>query len=127
MFDHVGLRVRDLAESTRFYETVLRPLGFGQTSDTPELVEFGALSLSEEDPATAPLHFAFLARTREDVDAFHRAGLEAGFRDNGAPGLRDYADDYYAAYLLDPDGHNVEAVHREPATRESWSWIRWPD
>jgi catechol 2,3-dioxygenase-like lactoylglutathione lyase family enzyme len=125
MFDHLGLSVRDLAESTRFYETVLRPLGFEQTSDTPELVEFGALSLSAEEPVTAPVHFAFLARTREAVDAFHRAGVEAGYRDNGAPGIREYAEDYYAAYLLDPDGHNVEAVHRDPEERASWSWIRW--
>jgi catechol 2,3-dioxygenase-like lactoylglutathione lyase family enzyme len=125
MFDHVGLRVRDLAESTRFYATVLTPLGFEQTTNTPDLVEFGSLSLSAETPVTAPIHFAFLARTREDVDAFHRAGLEAGYRDNGAPGIRKYAPDYYAAFLLDPDGHNVEAVHREPATRASWSWIRW--
>jgi catechol 2,3-dioxygenase-like lactoylglutathione lyase family enzyme len=125
LFDHVGLRVRDLAASTRFYATVLAPLGFEQSTDTPELVEFGALSLSEEGPVTSPVHFAFLARTREDVDAFHRAGIEAGFRDNGAPGLRDYADDYYAAFLLDPDGHNVEAVHRDPATRASWAWLEW--
>jgi catechol 2,3-dioxygenase-like lactoylglutathione lyase family enzyme len=125
LFDHVHLRVRDLAASTRFYASVLAPLGFEQTTDTAELVEFCALSLSEEEPATAPLHFAFLARTREQVDAFHRAGLEAGFPDNGAPGIREYADDYYAAYLLDPDGHNVEAVHRDAATRASWSWLRW--
>jgi catechol 2,3-dioxygenase-like lactoylglutathione lyase family enzyme len=125
MFDHVGLRVRDLDESRQFYAAVLAPLGFEQVTDTPELVEFAALSLSAEEPVTAPLHFAFLARTREDVDAFHRAGVEAGYRDNGAPGLRDYAPDYYAAYLLDPDGHNVEAVHRDPATRASWTWLRW--
>jgi catechol 2,3-dioxygenase-like lactoylglutathione lyase family enzyme len=125
MFDHVGLRVRNLEESTRFYRVVLAPLGFEQTTDTPELVEFGALALGEEEPVTAPIHFAFLARTREAVDAFHRAGVEAGFRDNGAPGIRKYAPDYYAAFLLDPDGHNVEAVHRDPRERESWTWIRW--
>jgi catechol 2,3-dioxygenase-like lactoylglutathione lyase family enzyme len=125
MFDHVGLGVRDLAESTRFYSIVLAPLGFDQTTDTPDLVEFGALSLKAEQPATPRLHFAFLARTRQDVDAFHRAGVEAGYRDNGEPGIREYARDYYAAYLLDPDGHNVEAVHRDPAERESWTWLRW--
>ena len=127
MFDHLGLSVRDLAESKRFYSAVLPPLGFEQITDEPNLVEFGSLSLSQREPVTAPLHFAFLARTREDVDAFHRAGVEAGFRDNGPPGIRKYAPDYYAAFLLDPDGHNVEAVSRDPATRESGSWIRWPD
>jgi catechol 2,3-dioxygenase-like lactoylglutathione lyase family enzyme len=125
MFDHVHLRVRDLSESIRFYDAVLPPLGFERTSGTPELAEFGALSLSAEEPVTAPVHFAFLARTRGGVDAFHRAGLEAGYRDNGGPGIRAYAPDYYAAYLLDPDGHNVEAVHRDPDTRASWAWIRW--
>jgi catechol 2,3-dioxygenase-like lactoylglutathione lyase family enzyme len=125
VFDHVHLRVRDLRESTGFYTTVLAPLGFEQTTDTPELVEFGALSLSEGEPRTDAIHFAFLARTREEVDAFHRAGVEAGYPDNGAPGVREYAPDYYAAYLLDPDGHNVEAVHRAAETRASWTWIRW--
>jgi catechol 2,3-dioxygenase-like lactoylglutathione lyase family enzyme len=125
MFDHVHLRVRELEASKRFYATVLAPLGFELSTDTDELVEFGALSLSEEEPVTQPLHFAFLARRREAVDAFHRAGVEAGYRDNGAAGLREYAPDYYAAYLLDPDGHNVEAVHRDPATRAGWTWLRW--
>jgi catechol 2,3-dioxygenase-like lactoylglutathione lyase family enzyme len=125
VFDHVHLRVRDLEASRRFYETVLEPLEFPLTGETPELVEFGALSLSEEDPLTQPLHFAFLARTREAVAAFHRAGLEGGYRDNGGPGVREYAPDYYAAYLLDPDGHNVEAVHRDPQTRAGWKWLSW--
>ena len=125
MFDHVHLRVRDLEASRRFYEAVLRPLGFPLTTETAELVEFGALSLSEESPATQPLHFAFLARTREAVGAFYRAGIEGGYPDNGVPGIRDYAADYYAAYLLDPDGHNVEAVHRDPETRAGWDWLSW--
>lgn len=125
MFDHVHLRVRDLPESTRFYAAVLAPLGFLQTTDTPELVEFGALSLSAGEPPTEPLHFAFLARTREAVEAFHHAGLGEGYLDHGPPGFREYAEDYYAAYLVDPDGHNVEAVHRDPKTRASWAWIRW--
>jgi catechol 2,3-dioxygenase-like lactoylglutathione lyase family enzyme len=125
VFDHVHLRVRDLEASRRFYAAVLEPLGFSITPDTPELVEFGALSLSGESPPTQPLDFAFLARTREAVAAFHRAGLEGGYRDNGAPGIREYAPDYYVAYLLDPDGHNVEAVHRDPETRARWDWLAW--
>jgi catechol 2,3-dioxygenase-like lactoylglutathione lyase family enzyme len=125
VFDHVHLRVRDLEASRRFYAAVLEPLGFPITTETPELVEFGALSLSEEGPSTHPLHFAFLARTREAVAAFHRAGIERGYQDNGAPGVREYAPDYYAAYLLDPDGHNVEAVHRDPQTRAGWDWLGW--
>jgi catechol 2,3-dioxygenase-like lactoylglutathione lyase family enzyme len=125
VFDHVHLRVRDLEASRRFYAAVLRPLGFPLTTETAELVGFGALSLSEESPATQPLHFAFLARTREAVAAFHRAGIEGGYPDNGVPGIRDYAADYYAAYLLDPDGHNVEAVHRDPETRAGWDWLSW--
>ena len=113
MFDHVHLRVRDLRASARFYTLVLTPLGFERTTDGDELIEFGALSLSQEEPLAAPLHFAFLARTRAAVDAFHRAGIEAGYRDNGEPGLRpQYYGHYYAAYLLDPDDNNVEAVYR---------------
>jgi catechol 2,3-dioxygenase-like lactoylglutathione lyase family enzyme len=125
MFDHVHLHVADLAASKRFYDTVLAPLGFELTTDQPDLVEFGALSLTQEVPLTEAIHLAFLARTRAQVDAFHRAGVDGGFRDNGPPGVREYAPDYYAAYLLDPDGHNIEAVHRSEETRAAWSWIRF--
>jgi catechol 2,3-dioxygenase-like lactoylglutathione lyase family enzyme len=125
VFDHVEIQVRDLDASKRFYSTVLAPLGFALTAEAPDLIEFGALSIGTKEPPTPPLHFAFLARSREAVDAFHRAGVEAGYESNGAPGLRDYADDYYASYLLDPDSHNVEAVHRAPETRSSWTWLRW--
>jgi predicted lactoylglutathione lyase len=64
-------------------------------------------------PPTTGLHISFHARSRADVDAFHRAGTEAGFQSNGAPGLRDYTPGYYAAYLYDPDGNNVEALYRD--------------
>ena len=124
MFDHVDLRVRDLQASKAFYETVLRPLGIPLSYDGDGSVEFGALALTPKPPPTAPIHFAFIATSREAVDAFHRTGIEAGYRDNGAPGFRSqHADDYYAAYLLDPDGHNVEAVNRSPETRARWSWL----
>ena len=122
MFDHVGLPVTDLDASAAFYRAVLAPLGFAQTAADGEYVEFGALALGQGD-APQPLHFAFIAETREAVDAFHAAGIAAGYRDNGPPGLRHYAADYYAAYLLDPDGHNVEAVHRSPETRATWTWL----
>ena len=125
MFDHVDIQVRDLDASKRFYSTVLAPLGFALTAEKPDLIEFGALSIGTKEPPTPPIHFAFLARSREAVDAFHRAGVEAGYRSNGAPGLRDYADDYYASYLLDPDSHNVEAVYRDPAKRAKWGWLGW--
>ena len=121
MFDHVEVRVRDLERSKAFYATVLAPLGL-KPSEGPEMVEFGALTLVPGSP-TDRMHFAVMAETREAVDAFHRAGVEAGYKDNGTPGLREYAPDYYAAYLLDPDGHNVEAVHRAPETRAKWSWL----
>jgi len=113
--------VSDLAASEAFYRIVLEPLGIEQTS-SGEYSEFGALSLVQRTPREA-LHIAFIATTRSAVRGFHRAGIEAGYRDNGAPGLRDYAPDYYAAYLLDPDGHNVEAVYRSPETRSKWSWL----
>ena len=100
MFDHVDRPVSDLATSSAFYRTVLAPLGIDQTSSDPP--EFGALSFVERPPREA-LHIAFIAETRAAVRAFHRAGVEAGHRSNGAPGLRDYAADYYAAYLLDPE------------------------
>jgi catechol 2,3-dioxygenase-like lactoylglutathione lyase family enzyme len=112
--------VSDVAASAVFYRTVFAPLGVEQTwADPPE---FGALSFVERQ-APEPLHIAFIAESQEAVRSFHRVGLEAGYRSNGAPGLRRYAADYYAAYLLDPDGHNVEAVHRSPETRSKWEWL----
>jgi catechol 2,3-dioxygenase-like lactoylglutathione lyase family enzyme len=121
MFDHVGVPVSDPDASAAFYRRVLAPLGIEQTA-SGEYIEFGALSLSQREPLER-LHFAFIAESREQVDAFHRAGVEAGYRDNGAPGVREYAPDYYAAYLLDPDGHNVEAVHRSEEERAAWGWL----
>lgn len=67
----------------------------------------------DRHPATRGLHLCFAARSREQVDAFHRAGVEAGFRSNGAPGFRDYGPGYYAAFLLDPDGNTIEAIYRD--------------
>jgi catechol 2,3-dioxygenase-like lactoylglutathione lyase family enzyme len=122
MFDHVELPVTDLAASAAFYRAVLAPLGIEQGYESDSAAEFGALSLVPR-PRRAPLHVAFIAESREAVEVFHRAGLDAGGRDNGPPGLRDYAPDYFAAYLLDPDGHNVEAVHRAPEPRARWSWL----
>ena len=117
MFDHVGLRVRDIDASARFYRAALGALGHEASVNEPSVVGIGpagapALWLyADERMAHSLLHLAFEARSRAAVEAFHRAGLAAGGRDNGPPGVRaDYAPDYYAAFLLDPDGNNVEAV-----------------
>jgi catechol 2,3-dioxygenase-like lactoylglutathione lyase family enzyme len=116
MFRHIHLRVADLAESTRFYVTVLEPLGLAKTWDDGELVEFGRLMLSADGPITRNIHLAFEAATQAEVEAFHEAGIAAGFEDNGGPGYRKhYAPDYFSAYLLDPDSNNIEAVWRDPA------------
>jgi catechol 2,3-dioxygenase-like lactoylglutathione lyase family enzyme len=114
--DHLDVHAGDYAESVRFYETVLAPLGipnWPEDSDEERSTCFTRVNLVERLPATQSLHLCFRATSREAVDAFHRAGLDAGFRSNGAPGYRDYAPGYYAAYLLDPDGNNVEALYRD--------------
>jgi catechol 2,3-dioxygenase-like lactoylglutathione lyase family enzyme len=113
VFDHVHLRVRDLDAAKEFYATVLEPLGLPLLIDIDRLVAFPNFALSADGPPTEHAHVAFRGASREEVDAFHAAGVAAGYRDNGAPGLRDYMPGYYAAYLLDPDGTNVEAVHRD--------------
>jgi catechol 2,3-dioxygenase-like lactoylglutathione lyase family enzyme len=120
LFDHVHLRVADLEASKRFYATVLEPLGVPLLGDDGELLGFADLALSADGPPTQHAHLAFMASSREQVDAFHRAGVDAGYTDNGGPGERPYGPPgfgYYAAYLLDPDGHNVEAVVRGPAAK----------
>src|SRR5256885_829224 len=119
MFDHVTIRVADRAESERFYDTVLTPLGIERTYSTgtfSEWRDFSLTSADEEHPPTRRLHVAFVAPSREQVDAFWRAGTEAGYADDGPPGPRpQYRDDYYGAFLLDPARNSAEAVpHGEP-------------
>lgn len=120
VFDHVDLPVADIDAATRFYSIVLAPLGYRQTSTDPP--EFGALGFVRCN-APQRLHLAFIAEARTAVDLFHARGIEAGYVSNGEPGRRAYAADYYAAYLLDPDGHNVEAVYRSAETRSRWIWL----
>lgn len=115
MFDHVTIRVTDRGASERFYETVLAELGIDKTYRTRTFSEWDDFSLTGADAANPPtrrLHVGFVAPTRDHVDAFWRAGTEAGHPDDGGPGPRpEYGGDYYGAFLLDPDGNSAEAVH----------------
>ncbi len=124
MLDHIGIDVSDIARSRRFYAAALAPLGYAMTKDFGTATGFGVASgaRASVDPAGEfwlgqgtphpPLpHVAFSAGSRAKVDAFHAAALDAGGRDNGAPGIRaQYHPAYYAAFILDPDGYNIEAV-----------------
>ena len=122
MFDHVKFGVRDFAKSKEFYLKALAPIGVtGVTDWPPDGVELyqpdGAASLclfqTKEKPAH--LHIAFVAQSQEAVRLFYRAALDAGGRCNGPPGLRpQYSGQYFAAFVLDPDGHNIEVVHHGP-------------
>ena len=113
------LHVRDLGESVRFYEIVLAPLGIPLFYVEGDVAEFPNLGIVAGRPPSGPMHLAFRAATEKIVHDFHAAGVTAGFRDNGAPGVRpQYYRYYYAAYLLDPDGNNVEAVYRD-VTRDA--------
>jgi catechol 2,3-dioxygenase-like lactoylglutathione lyase family enzyme len=116
VLDHVGLAVSDLAAARAFYAAALEPLGFGVVMEFPGVIALGLPQQPElwmhQGAPSAPIHMAFHAADRERVDAFHAAALGAGGTDNGAPGVRpQYHPGYYGAYVLDPDGNNVEAVH----------------
>ena len=115
MFDHVGIAVSDLATSERFYRTVLSALGIEPSHADAALVEWEDWDIGPTDrehPVTRGLHVGFHAPDRAAVDRFWQAGIDAGYPDDGAPGPRPvYTPDYYGAFLLDPDGNSVEAVH----------------
>jgi catechol 2,3-dioxygenase-like lactoylglutathione lyase family enzyme len=114
VIDHVTIRVSDRALSDRFYNLVLAPLGIEQTAheDGSEWDDFGLYPAGPGHAVTQGLHVAFYARSRQHVERFWRAGVDAGFQDDGPPGLRpQYDPDYYGAFLRDPDGNSVEAVH----------------
>jgi catechol 2,3-dioxygenase-like lactoylglutathione lyase family enzyme len=128
MIDHTGVVVADFARSKAFYEAALAPIGYALLLEFPAAVTghtdvagFGEppkpdFWISAGTPNRPPLHVAFRVGSRAEVDAFHRAAIAAGGRDNGAPGLRPhYHAHYYGAFVLDPDGHNVEAVCHAPA------------
>jgi catechol 2,3-dioxygenase-like lactoylglutathione lyase family enzyme len=121
MFDHVKFGVSDFAASKAFFLKALEPLGVVVVSEGPpdygvELSAGGVASLClfQTGDKPAPLHLAFIAENRRQVEAFYRAALAAGGKDNGAPGLRpQYSGKYYAAFVIGPDGHNIEAVCHE--------------
>ena len=116
MYDHVSLKVKDGKKSRKFYQKVLAPLGYKVIDESDEGAGFAAddksaLWISQGQPHEPALHVAFTAADRSGVDAFHKAALDAGGRDNGGPGIREsYGPTYYAAFVLDPDGNNIEAV-----------------
>jgi catechol 2,3-dioxygenase-like lactoylglutathione lyase family enzyme len=124
LIDHVHLRVSDVAASKRFYRAVLGAIGLQDS-----LVEGDGFFYADElfvDKADGPVshvHLAFQAPNQDVVQAFYRAALSAGGRDNGAPGERSYHPGYYAAFVLDPDGNNIEAVFHGPSTRSAPSVV----
>ena len=137
MFDHVTIRVSDRAASERFYVTVLDAIGIAKTGSSgdfgdgcPEFAEWDDFSLAPGEPTTG-LHIAFCAWSRDDVDAFWQAGVDAGYESDGEPGMRtQYSPDYYGSFLLDPDGNSAEAVHHGNMKRQGnidHLWIRVPD
>lgn len=138
MIDHIGLSISNLAKARAFYDAAFKPLGFAMVMEvTPQMtgsrftgLGYGPVGsdieglqsgkpsfwISDEGKTQPRTHVAFVAGTRAQVDAFHAAALAAGGTDNGAPGVRPhYHANYYAAFVLDPDGHNIEAVCHKPA------------
>jgi catechol 2,3-dioxygenase-like lactoylglutathione lyase family enzyme len=120
-FAHIGFAVKDLRKTKEFYTKALAPLGLALLHETDHSLSFGLLEeektmlwLHTKNAPTTPFHICFEADTKDQVDNFYSAALTAGGFNNGAPGVRkDYADNYYAAFVLDPDGHNVEVVFRK--------------
>jgi catechol 2,3-dioxygenase-like lactoylglutathione lyase family enzyme len=126
LLDHVHLRVVDLEASKRFYAAVAEVFGLDPIREGEGWFSLDELFASSDGPPTANLHLAFQAADRELVKRFHEAALAAGGIDNGGPGERAYHPGYYAAYVLDPDGNNVEAVYHGPVERSAPSVVfRW--
>ncbi len=121
MIDHTGVGVTDVAKSKAFYRAALAPLGYAVIMEWEQHAGFGVppkpdFWIGEGMPNTPPIHVAFRAEDRRQVDLFYAAALAAGGRANGAPGPRPhYHANYYGAFVLDPDGHNIEAVCHAPA------------
>jgi catechol 2,3-dioxygenase-like lactoylglutathione lyase family enzyme len=131
MIDHFGIQVKDYEKSRAFYLSALRPLGYEMVMEMtreqiPDLPspKIGGLGepgkpdfwLTQIEPATNPQHIAFRAPNRAAVDAFYKAAIAAGGKDNGPPGIREvYHPNYYGAFVIDPNGHNLEAVCHDPA------------
>lgn len=116
MIDHIGIVISDYENSKNFYRQCLAPLGFELIIEIEGWAGFGrddkaGFWFGPDNSAHQPMHIAFAADNRDAVDRFYQAALDAGASDNGAPGLREiYHADYYGAFVIDPDGHNIEAV-----------------
>jgi catechol 2,3-dioxygenase-like lactoylglutathione lyase family enzyme len=120
MIDHIHLRVSNLEASRRFYRAVCKALDLDAVfEDAPDHFVIDEIYVDGADDYVSRIHLAFQARSRENVNAFHRLAVEAGGRSNGAPGLRPYHDRYYAAFVLDPDGNNIEAICDAPSLRSA--------
>lgn len=121
LIDHVHLRARDFAQTRKFYDAIFAVLGFTIEHSGEHWFQIDELYVDAADSATTAshVHLAFQARDRATVDAFHKAALAAGATDNGAPGERPYHPGYYGAFVLDPDGNNIEAVFHGPSTRST--------
>ena len=127
LFDHVHLRVADLEASKRFYLVVFKALGLPDVlQEGPGFFYADELFVGQATDYTSRVHLAFQARDQETVHGFHKAALAAGGRDNGAPGERSYHPGYYGAFVLDPDGNNIEAVFHGPSQRSAPSVVVTP-
>lgn len=120
IFDHIVLIISDADKSKNFYLNALSPLGIKLIREDDGCIGFGTQNkpsfwICKEDNVQKPMHIAFIAENRKAVNEFHKAALKAGGKDNGAPGIRaNYHPHYYGAFVIDPDGHNIEAVCRNP-------------
>ncbi|WP_409202332.1 VOC family protein [Suttonella sp. R2A3] len=120
MIDHIGMSIRDHQTSKAFYAQALAPLGIELVMEVQGWAGMGKdgkpeFWFGEGEKPHAPMHIAFIASNRQAVDAFYHAAIAAGGKDNGKPGVREiYHPDYYGAFVLDPDGHNIEAVCHSP-------------